>query len=74
MLQLENRRQNGAHAWDRDHKAYDEADPADNMNCVLASVAMVNRFYGGNLTQDRIGDEVLSSNGTNYIPRPWLAR
>jgi hypothetical protein len=35
------------------------------MNCVLASVAMINHFYGGNLSQDRIGYDVLQRRGGN---------
>lgn len=57
------------HAWDRDHGALDLRDPADGYNCALASMAMINRFYGGDLTQDRIGYEVWSRNILNYRAR-----
>jgi hypothetical protein len=54
------------HAWDRDHGTLDRSDPADSHNCTLASLAMVNRFYGGDLSQDRIGYEGWSRNVTKY--------
>lgn len=59
MLQMESRNESGTHAWDKDHGELDESDPSDNMNCVLASIAMVNTFAGGDLSQDRIGYEIL---------------
>lgn len=65
MLLLELNKETGSHSWDADHGALDRADPADNMNCVLASVAMINAFYLGNLSQDRIGYEVLQQRGGN---------
>jgi hypothetical protein len=58
MLMLESQKETGAHAWDVDHKTLDQNDPSDNMNCGLASTAMVNAFYGGKLSQDRIGYEI----------------
>lgn len=58
MLLMESRNESGDHAWDKDHKELDENDPADNMNCALASTAMVNNFAGGDLSQDRIGYEI----------------
>jgi hypothetical protein len=58
MLLLESQFESGTHAWDRDHGTLDPTDPADNMNCALASTAMVNNFAGGNLSQDRIGYEI----------------
>lgn len=58
MLLLESKNENGAHAWDKDHVVLDADDPADNMNCALASAAMVNAFYGGKVSQDRIGYEL----------------
>lgn len=54
------------HTWDGNHQALDVNDPADNMNCGLASMAMLNRFYNGDLTQDRIGYEVFSKNINKY--------
>lgn len=60
MLLLESKNETGAHAWDVDHMVLDRADPADNANCVLASIAMINAFYGGDLSQDRIGFDVLN--------------
>jgi hypothetical protein len=58
MLMLELNSETGAHAWDVDHQTLNTSDPADNMNCGLASTAMVNAYYGGQLSQDRIGYEV----------------
>lgn len=65
MLLLELNKETGSHAWDADHGVLDRNDPADNMNCVLATVAMITRFYGGNLSQDRIGYDVLQRRGGN---------
>lgn len=58
MLLLELNVERGAHAWDVDHGTVDPKDKADNKNCALATVAMMNHFYGGDLSQDRIGYEV----------------
>jgi hypothetical protein len=58
LLMLESQNETGAHAWDVDHQALDQDDPSDNMNCGLASTAMVNAFFRGKLSQDRIGYEV----------------
>jgi len=76
MLLLESQQQGGLrtasrlppvpHAWNRDHVTLDRRDPADNMNCGLASLAMVNHYYGGDLTQDRIGYEVFGPNIVKY--------
>ncbi len=54
------------HAWDRDHGTLDPTDPADNMSCGLASMAMVNNYYSGDLAQDRIGYEVFGPNVRKY--------
>jgi hypothetical protein len=60
MLLLEQAVHSGdPHPWDADHGDLDENDPADNANCGLASLAMMNRHAGGDLNQDRIGYEVL---------------
>jgi len=66
MLMLESQNETGAHAWDKDHQTLDQNDPSDNMNCALASTAMVNAFYGGKLSQDRIGYEIYK----NKLPGP----
>lgn len=76
MLLLESKQSGGPHtagllppkphAWDRDHTDLDKQDPADNMNCVLATLTMINHFYGGDLTQDRIGYEVFGPNVAKY--------
>lgn len=65
MLLLERNVESGAHPWDKDHRTLDESDPADNMNCVAAMAAMLSAFYGGNLSQDRIGYEALQRRGGN---------
>jgi len=67
MLVLESPAQRGPHAWDTDHQFPSRIDPADTKNCAAANVAMVNRFFGGDLSQDRIGYEVLSRYITRYI-------
>ncbi|MEO8444765.1 MAG: C39 family peptidase [Gammaproteobacteria bacterium] len=54
------------HLWDVDHVALAEDDPADNMNCVLASLTMMNHFFSGDLKQDRIGYQVFR----NQAPGP----
>ena len=59
MLLLEDPNEHGPHAWDAAHASASRFDPADQKNCALAMVAMVNHFYGGDLTQDRIGYEEL---------------
>lgn len=68
MLLLEQNVPAGPHAWDVDHGDLDEDDPADNANCALASLAMINRFAGGNLSQDRIGYEIRKA----WAPGPEL--
>ena len=65
MLLLERNVETGAHPWDADHQALDPHDPADNKNCALAMIAMVSAFYGGGLSQDRIGYEVISHRAGN---------
>ncbi len=62
MLLLEHDVPSGApHPWDANHRDLDEDDAADNMNCSLASLAMMNHFAGGDLSQDRIGYEIFKS-------------
>jgi hypothetical protein len=59
MLLLEHNSRSGMpHPWDADHVNLARNDPADNSNCALAAVAMMNRHAGGNLSQDRIGFEI----------------
>jgi hypothetical protein len=58
MLLLESQHDSGAHAWNVAHPDLDKSDPADNANCAIASVQMINHFYGGNASQDRIGFQV----------------
>ncbi len=61
MLLLESPRAEGAHAWNVPHPGYSGGDPADNTNCALASIAMLNHYYGGDMTQDLIGWEVFKN-------------
>jgi hypothetical protein len=70
--QTANRLPRVPHAWDRDHLGLDINDPADNMNCAIASTAMINRFYGGDLAQDRIGYEVFSKEVDHYAAQVQL--
>lgn len=60
MLLLERNARDVPHAWDEDHATLDVDDPSDNMNCVLASVAMISAFACPTcfMSQDRIGYEV----------------
>jgi hypothetical protein len=55
MLLLESPQTGGAHTWNDVHAGYSGDDPADNANCALASTAMLNHYFGGDLTQDIIG-------------------
>ena len=67
MLLLESPREKGKHAWDADHGNFMPLDKADTHNCAVANAAMINRFFNGDLSQDRIGYEVLSRNGAKYV-------
>jgi Peptidase_C39 like family len=58
MLLLESKNEKGVHAWDVPHPEMDRTDPADNANCALASIAMINAYLGGDLSQDRLGYEL----------------
>ena len=57
MLLLEQPHETGPMAWDKPHTPH-RYDPADNKNCGIAMIAMINNFYGGDLSQDRIGYEI----------------
>jgi hypothetical protein len=59
MLLLESRSETGAHAWNVDHGAPGRTDPADTKNCAIAAVAIMNHFFGGNMSQDRLGFVIL---------------
>ena len=58
LLLIESDRESGDHRWDHEHVGYFGHDPADAMNCTLASTQMVNIWYLGDVSQDRIGYEV----------------
>ncbi len=73
MLLLESNNPTGDHAWDKDHTELDIYDPADNVNCAQASIAMINNWFwtqlgfpNNRLSQDRIGYEVFK----NRTPGP----
>ena len=53
MLCLEACRETGAYAWDSPHANHAAGEHGDRY-CVRASIRMINAYYGGNLTQDRI--------------------
>ncbi len=57
MLLLEEPHETQPMAWDAPHTPNGN-DPADNKNCAIAMIAMINNFYGGTLSQDRIGYEI----------------
>ena len=59
MLLLEEPHESMPMAWDQPHPIPNPKDPADNMNSALAMIAITNHFYGGDLSQDRIGYEKL---------------
>lgn len=65
MLLLEHNVETGSHPWDADHQVLHPRDPADRKNCAVAMIAMVSAFYGGGLSQDRIGYEVISHRAGN---------
>ena len=64
LLLLESKNEKGAHAWDVDHGATGATDPADTKNCAFASVAMMDRFFGGDISQDRLGYELFKGRQT----------
>jgi hypothetical protein len=55
LLLLESFRTDAGHGWDEPHPTLDVDDWADNMNCALACTQMVNHYFHGTLSQDRIG-------------------
>ena len=61
MLLLEEPHETMPMAWDQNHPIPNHKDLADKMNCALAMIAMTNAFYGGDLSQDRIGYEKLKT-------------
>ena len=58
MLLLESSQAEGQHAWNVAHPGYSAGDPADQSNCAPAVIAMINAFFGGHLSQDRISYEI----------------
>lgn len=57
MLLLESFIPFGEHAWDVSHPGLDMDDPADRFNAFPAAVAMINGYFGGGMSQDRIAFE-----------------
>ena len=57
MLLLESMFAFGDHAWDVAHPGLDMEDPADRLNSFQASAAMINGYFGGTMSQDRIAYE-----------------
>ncbi|HSO30630.1 MAG TPA: lamin tail domain-containing protein [Candidatus Sulfomarinibacteraceae bacterium] len=66
MLLLESTNEKGTHAWNVDHRVPGRTDPADTKNCAIAAVAIMNHFYRGDMSQDRLGFEILR----NRAPGP----
>jgi parallel beta-helix repeat protein len=55
MLCLDGCSLSGVHGWDVPHRAENwQQCPHDNMYCTRASISMINSYYGGRLSQDRI--------------------
>jgi hypothetical protein len=57
MLNLEGAPETGKWAWDKPNMENGmpvRGDPGGNNNCVRASISMINAYYGGSLSQDRI--------------------
>jgi len=67
MLCLRGCNLTGNHAWDAAHEVSNSSDVAScdhcKWYCVVASIAMIASYFGGNLSQDRI---------TNYLYREVL--
>jgi hypothetical protein len=63
LLEADEEFPGGGHRWDEPHAFTNPDDPADYMNCELATTVMVNRYYGGRLSQDRLGYELLKDIG-----------
>lgn len=72
MLELDGSPETGQFAWDEPDRDGDgnpvRGTPLGNNYCVRASVAMVNDYYGGNLSQDRISYHVLEEWSANTRP------
>lgn len=50
----------GEHAWDIQHKTYSYECSHCRKYCVRAAIAMINNYYGGNISQDRISFYILA--------------
>jgi len=75
MLLLESNHRDDAHAWDRPHPATDDGawlnDPVCAANCCMASVAMIENYLGGKLSQDYLA-YLLYSKAPNTPTGPEL--
>ncbi len=76
MLVLESDQRTGtAHAWNAPHPGLDIKDPADKMNCAVASISMIHGFFAlassdkPKLTQDRINLEIYTKTKDPLVTR-----
>lgn len=58
MLMLESRSDSGAYRWDAPHPDLDPENPTGANTSLLAAIAMLNGYYQGALSQDRIAYEI----------------
>jgi len=70
MLCLESCGLSGNHSWDSPHQT--RGCEHDNMYCARAGISMMNSYYGGNLSQDRISYYVLGEENGSSIPEVHL--
>jgi len=70
MLCLEGDPLTGDHAWDSEHVSTG-CDHCDSY-CVRASISMINSYYGGDLSQDRISFYVFHERSNNLNPESDL--
>jgi PKD repeat protein len=66
MLCLEGCSLTGDYAWDIEHQS--RGCLHDNWYCVRASISIINSYYGGHLSQDRISFYVIHERNHNTIP------
>ncbi len=57
MLCLKGCSKDGNHAWDSEHQS--NGCTHDNSYCVRAGISMINSYYGGSLSQDRISYHII---------------
>jgi len=66
MLCLEGCPLTGVHAWNVEHQS--RGCLHDDRYCVRASISMINSYYGGDLSQDRISFYVMHERNLNTVP------